>query len=45
MLTVPPCQTLKKFVLALQNHKQAVISQREEYKLATVNHNEAFFGQ
>lgn len=45
MLTKPPYPNMKRFVLALQNHEQTVVAQREVNKSAQMNHNEAFFGQ
>ncbi|KAK9214354.1 hypothetical protein WN944_006343 [Citrus x changshan-huyou] len=45
MMTKPPYPNMKRFVLALQNHEQTIVAQREVNKSAQMNYNEAFFGQ
>ena len=43
MLTKPPYPTLKQFILALQNHEQTIMVQKQE-DVTLVNQNQAFFG-
>ena len=43
MLTKPPYPTLKHFILALQNHEQTIMVQKQE-DVTLVNQNQAFFG-